>query len=65
MEVESALAAFATGNYCGLYGAALGGVGGGKLWLKNRSGVVMHLHAKRTGLMLSIGGDTVEVKWGG
>jgi len=45
----------------GRYGFALGTNSGGDLWLKNESGVVMHLHAKRTGLMLSLGGDAIII----
>ena len=33
----------------------------GDLWLQNGSGVVMHLRAKREGLMLTFGGDVIEV----
>jgi hypothetical protein len=45
----------------GRYGFAVGSSSGGDLWLKNESGVVMHLLAKRTGLMLSLGGDAMVV----
>jgi hypothetical protein len=45
----------------GRYGFALGTKSGGDLWLKNASGVVMHLHAKREGLMLSLGGDAIVI----
>jgi hypothetical protein len=45
----------------GRYGFAIGEESGGDLWLKNDKGVVMHLKAKRTGLMLSLGGDAVVV----
>jgi hypothetical protein len=31
------------------------------LWLRNNKGVIMHLKAKRTGLMLSLGGDAVMI----
>ena len=43
------------------YGFALGEKSGGDLWLENGSGVIMHLKARRTGLMLSLGGDAVVV----
>ena len=43
------------------YGYALGSASGGDLWLQNDKGVVMHLKAKRTGLMLSLGGDAVVI----
>ncbi|WP_064742182.1 hypothetical protein [Inquilinus limosus] len=45
----------------GRYGFAVGEASGGDLWLKNGNGVVLHLKAKRTGLMLSLGGDAVVI----
>ena len=45
----------------GRYGFAIGTTSGGDLWLKNDSGVVIRLVAKRTGLMLSLGGDAVVI----
>lgn len=50
------------GSYAqGRYGFALGTESAGDLWLQNDSGVIMHLKAKRTGLMLSLGGDAVVI----
>jgi hypothetical protein len=46
----------------GRYGIAVGSASAGDLWLENSSGVVMHLKAKREGLMLSLGGDAVVIK---
>ena len=43
------------------YGLALGNTSMGDLWLQNEAGVIMHLKAKRTGLMLSLGGDAVVI----
>ena len=43
------------------YGFAVGAMSGGDLWLQNESGVIMHLHAKREGLMLSLGGDAIII----
>ena len=43
------------------YGLALGNASMGDLWLQNESGVIMHLKAKRSGLMLSLGGDAVVI----
>ena len=40
----------------GRYGFALGNLSGGDLWLQNEAGVILHLKAKREGLMLSLGG---------
>jgi hypothetical protein len=44
------------------YGFVFGTKSAGDLWLQNESGVIMHLKAKRTGLMLSLGGDAVMIK---
>lgn len=43
------------------YGFALGSQSAGALWLQNEAGVIMHLEAKRKGLMLSLGGDAVTI----
>lgn len=43
------------------YGFALGTKSSGDLWMQNESGVILHLKAKRTGLMLSLGGDAVVI----
>jgi hypothetical protein len=45
----------------GRYGIVVGNASAGDLWLKNDKGVIMHLKAKRTGLMLSLGGDAVLI----
>jgi hypothetical protein len=45
----------------GRYGIVVGNASAGDLWLKNDKGVIMHLKAKRTGLMLSLGGDAVVI----
>ncbi len=45
----------------GRYGYVVGNTSGGDLWLRNEKGVIMHLKAKRTGLMLSLGGDAVVI----
>ena len=45
----------------GRYGFAIGRASGGDLWLKNNTGVVMHLKAKREGLMLRLGGDAIVI----
>jgi hypothetical protein len=47
----------------GRYGFAFGDRSGGDLWLKNDKGVVLHLNAKLTGLMLSLGGDAVDISF--
>jgi hypothetical protein len=43
------------------YGFAIGTLSGGDLWMQNEAGVIMHLKAKREGLMLSLGGDAVAI----
>jgi hypothetical protein len=51
------------GSYIqGRYGIALGTRSTGDLLLKNGSGVIMRLVAKRQGLMLSLGGDAVVIR---
>jgi hypothetical protein len=45
----------------GRYGFAIGEVSGGDLWLQNEAGVILHLKAKREGLMLSLGGDAIVI----
>lgn len=46
----------------GQYGFALGNRSAGDLWLQNNSGTILHLKAKREGLMLSLGGTAVVIK---
>ena len=55
------VANFAGAYAQGRYGFAIGEKSGGDLWLQNEAGVIMHLKAKRTGLMLSLGGDAVVI----
>ncbi len=55
------VASFAGAYAEGRYGFALGDKSGGDLWLQNEAGVIMHLKAKRVGLMLSLGGDAVVI----
>ncbi len=45
----------------GRYGFAVGDKSAGDLWLQNDQGVIMHIKAKRTGLMLTLGGDAMVV----
>ena len=56
-DVASFSGAYAQGRY----GFALGRKSGGDLWMENPAGVVMHLKAKRTGLMLSLGADAIDI----
>jgi hypothetical protein len=43
------------------YGFAIGTSSAGDLWMQNESGVILHLKAKREGLILSLGGDAVVI----
>lgn len=47
----------------GRYGAAVGTMSTGELWLKNTNGVVLELKAEREGLALSLGGDAVYISF--
>ncbi len=50
------------GTYAqGRVGFAFGTTSAGQLWLQNNNGVIMHLHASRTGLILSLGADAVLI----
>jgi hypothetical protein len=44
------------------YGAVIGDASTGELGLENDDGVVMHLKARREGLMLSLGADVVDIR---
>lgn len=55
------LAQFPGAYIQGRYGFALGNRSGGDLWLQNDAGVILHLKAKREGLMLSLGGDAIAI----
>ncbi|MEO8714843.1 MAG: hypothetical protein ABI369_07510 [Acetobacteraceae bacterium] len=55
------VAAFPGAYAQGRYGFAFGNASRGDLWLQNSNGVMMHLVAKRQGLMLSLGGDAVVI----
>ena len=55
------VARFAGAYAQGRYGYAFGTAGSGDLWLQNEAGVIMHLKAKRQGLMLTLGGDAVVI----
>jgi hypothetical protein len=43
------------------YGFALGTTSEGDLWLQNKNNFILHLKAKREGLMLSLGGSAVAI----
>ncbi len=46
----------------GQYGAVIGAASVGDIWLKNQNDVVLHLKAKREGLMLSVGADAIDIR---
>ena len=55
-------------DFPGLYGQArtgwaVGQAGSGKMWLQNNNGVVLHLHAERERLMLSLGADAIDIQF--
>jgi hypothetical protein len=56
-----------SGDYVeGRYGFALLTTSAGDLWLKNPStGVILHLKAKREGLMLSMGASVIGIRMSG
>lgn len=58
----NSLAQFSGAYVQGRYGFALGDRSGGDLWLQNNDGVILHLKAKREGLMLSLGGDVIVIR---
>ena len=57
------VASFSGAYAQGRYGLAVGEFSRGELWLQNEAGVIMHLKARRTGLMLSLGGDAVVISF--
>jgi hypothetical protein len=57
----NSLAQFPGAYAQGRYGFAFGNRSGGDLWLQNETGVILHLKAKREGLMLSLGGDAIAI----
>ena len=57
----SSVAEFPGAYAQGRMGFAFGNSSAGDLWLRNDRGVIMHLAARRSGLMLSLGGDAVVI----
>ena len=50
------------GEYAeGRVGFAVGETSAGEMWLQNNNGVVLHLEARREGLMLSLGADVMVI----
>jgi hypothetical protein len=58
----SALADFPGAYAAGQYGAVVGAASVGDIWLKNEHEVILHLKAKREGLMLSVGADAIDIR---
>lgn len=46
----------------GQYGVVAGEASVGDMWLKNEHDVILHLKAKREGLMLSVGADAIDIR---
>lgn len=58
----TALHRFPGAYAAGQYGAVAGKESVGDIWLKNEHDVVLHLRAKREGLMLSVGADAIDIR---
>jgi hypothetical protein len=58
----STLAQFSCAYAAGQYGAVLGDASVGDIWLKHEHDVILHLKAKREGLMLSVGADAIDIR---
>lgn len=56
------LSKFAGAYAAGQYGIVAGTASVGDIWLKNENDVVLHLKAKREGLMLSVGADAIDIR---
>ena len=56
------LAEFPGAYAAGQYGAVAGTASIGDMWLKNEHDVILHLKAKREGLMLSVGADAIDIR---
>jgi hypothetical protein len=56
------LAEFPGAYAAGQYGAVVGRASVGDIWLKNEHDVILHLKAKREGLMLSVGADAIDIR---
>lgn len=56
-----AVADFSGAYAAGQYGAVVGTTSVGDIWLKNEHDVILHLKARREGLMLSVGADAIDI----
>ena len=53
---------FPGAHAAGGHGIVAGKAGPGDMWLKNEHDVVLHLRAKREGLMPSVGADAIDIR---
>lgn len=56
------LADFSGDYVSGQYGIVVGEASAGDMWLKNEHDVVLHLKAKREGVMLAVGADAIKIR---
>jgi hypothetical protein len=56
------LAEFPGAYAAGQYGVVAGKASAGDMWLKNEHDVILHLKAKREGLMLAVGADAIDIR---
>ena len=56
------LAEFSGDYVSGQYGVVVGEASAGDMWLKNEHDVVLHLKAKREGVMLAVGADAIKIR---
>lgn len=56
------LADFSGDYVSGQYGVVVGEASAGDMWLKNEHDVVLHLKAKREGLMLAVAADAIKIR---
>lgn len=56
------LSEFSGAYAAGQYGVVAGTASVGDIWLKNEHDVILHLKAKRQGLMLSVGADAIDIR---
>jgi hypothetical protein len=56
------LANFSGDYVSGQYGVVVGEASVGDMWLKNEHDVVLHLKAKREGVMLAVGADAIKIR---
>lgn len=55
------VADFSGAYAAGQYGVVVGDASAGDIWLENEHKVILHLKAKREGLMLSVGADAIDI----